>query len=334
MGVEWFATDHSWNRMCHKRKPPSLQTIQKASKMSETVVSLALGIPKADSVVIGQSDRVYERISQTGNLRGTERESKTMKAKSIGYPAAIIIATTLAANAGLAPNASEVVKLTKSGVSEDVATAYVRNVSAPFHLSSDDILDLKAQGVSSQVIAAMLNHDTQMRGQAQTYMPPPLVQPTPVYTQVQPTPVYDQPPATTYYPQEAIPASPGPDYYWSPGYWGDNGIWIGGGWCYGGLGLGWGWPLGYGWGGYGRGYYGGYGRGSYGGYRGGIGGYRGAIGGYRGGIGGGRVGGIGGGRVGGIGGGRVGGFGGGHGGGFGGGHGGGFGGGHGGGGHR
>jgi hypothetical protein len=20
MGVEWFATDHSWNRMCHKRK--------------------------------------------------------------------------------------------------------------------------------------------------------------------------------------------------------------------------------------------------------------------------------------------------------------------------
>ncbi len=96
-----------------------------------------------------------------------------MKAKSIGYLAAIIIATALAANAGLAPNASEVVKLVKSGVSEDVATAYVRNVSSPFHLSADDILDLKGQGVSSQVIAAMLNHDTQMRGPAQTYMPPP-----------------------------------------------------------------------------------------------------------------------------------------------------------------
>jgi ABC-type methionine transport system permease subunit len=49
-----------------------------------------------------------------------------MKAKSIGYLAALI-ATTLAANAGLAPNAAEVVKLAKSGVSEDVATAYVRS---------------------------------------------------------------------------------------------------------------------------------------------------------------------------------------------------------------
>lgn len=248
-----------------------------------------------------------------------------MKAKSIGFLAAVI-ASTLAANAGLAPNASEVVKLTKSGVSEDVATAYVRSVSSPFHLSSDDILELKAQGVSPQVIVAMLNHDAQMRGQAQPSMPPPQaqpsmpppqVQPAPLYAQAQPAPLYDQP-VTTYYPQEVIPASPGPDYYWNPGYW-NNGIWIGGTWLYGGIGLGWGWPLGW-WGGYGRGFYGGYGRAYYGGYRGGFGGYRGGFGGYRGGFGGGHVGGFGGGHVGGFGGGHVGGFGGGHAGGHGGGH--------------
>ncbi len=90
-----------------------------------------------------------------------------MKTKSIGYPAALITAITLAANAGLVPSASDVVKLTQSGISEDVATAYVKNVSTPFHLSADDILALKAQGVSSQIIAAMLNHDAQMRDRAQ-----------------------------------------------------------------------------------------------------------------------------------------------------------------------
>ncbi len=222
-----------------------------------------------------------------------------MKAKNMGF-LATILATSVAANAGLAPNASEVVKLAKSGVSEEVAVAYVRNVPTPFHLSSDDILDLKAQGVSSPVIVAMLTHDAQVRGQAGPYTPPQQVQPPPAYPPAQPAPVYDQPPATAYYPQEVVPASPGPDYYWNPGYW-DNGIWIGGTWLYGGVGLGWGWPWGYGWGRYG---WGGYGRGYYGGYRGGFGGYRG---------------GFGGGHVGGFGGGHVGGFGGGHGGGHGGG---------------
>jgi hypothetical protein len=231
-----------------------------------------------------------------------------MKAKTIRCLAAII-ATSLAANAALGPNAAEVVKLAKSGVSEDVATAYVKNQSSPFHLSSDDILALKAQGVSSGVIAAMLDHDTRMQSQAQTYRPPPPAQPAPVYPPIQAAPVYSQPAPTTYYPQEVIPASPGSDYYWWPGYW-DNGIWIGGSWVYGwpwwgyGWGWGWGWPRGYGWGGYGRGYYGGYGRGYYGGYRGGFGGYRGGIGGFRGGIGSGRVGGIGGGHAGGFGGGH------------------------------
>jgi len=213
-----------------------------------------------------------------------------MKTKSIGYLAAMVIAFTLPAQADLGPKANEVVKLTKSGVSDDMATAYVRTVTTSFHLSSDDVIALKAQGVSAPVIVAMLNHDAQMREQARGYGPPPQAQPYPVYTPVPTAPAYDQPPAPTYYPQEEIPVSPGPDYYWNPGYR-DNGIWIGGGWLYGGLGWGWPWGWGgrYGWGPYGHGFYGrGYGgyRGGYGGYRGGVGGYRGGVGGFRGGVGG------------------------------------------------
>ena len=65
----------------------------------------------------------------------------------------------------------------------------------------------------------MLNHDTMMRTTAQTpYMQPPLAVPPAAYAQPQPNALYNQPPATTYYPQDVMPESPGPDYYWSPGY--------------------------------------------------------------------------------------------------------------------
>ena len=241
-----------------------------------------------------------------------------MKTKSIGYLTSAIITLALAsARADLAPSAAEVVKLTKAGMSKDVAAAYVRGVQAPFLLSANDILALKTQGVPSQVIVAMLDHDSRMRAQAPAvtsaaYAPPaqaytpapgPGYTPAPAYAQV---PAYGPDYAQAPAPQEVIPVCPGPDYYWTPGYWGYNGLWIGGAWLYGGVGLGIGWPLGYGWGGYYRGWggYRGYG-GGWGGYRGGLG-FRGLA--VRGG------GGFGGGHVGGFGGGHRGGFGGGHGG--------------------
>ncbi len=206
----------------------------------------------------------------------------------------------------LSPKAAEVVKLARAGVGDEVILAYVKNCQSPFNLSANAILRLKEAGVASPVIVAMLTHDSSLRNENQ---PAPYASSQNFAPAEQPpggpglVPADQAPPPA---PAEVITAAPGPDYYWTPGYWGWDGgwIWIGGGW---GLRGGYGWG-GYGWGGrYGGGWYG----------HGGWGGYHGIGGGYRGG------GGWGGGYHGGGGGGGHGGGGGGHGGGGGGGHGGG-----------
>jgi hypothetical protein len=173
-------------------------------------------------------------------------------------------------------------------VGEEVILAYVKNCQSPFNLSANSILQLKETGVSSPVIAAMLNHDSSLRNQhralpyphpqnpyAPAYQIPMPSQPAPQPELADPNFVpRDQ--AIPLAPEEMMLVAPGPDYYWTPGYWGwnDGWIWIGGGW---GLRGGYGWGGHYGWGSYGRG----------------------AWGGYRGGIGAGRTGGFGGGHSGG-----------------------------------
>jgi hypothetical protein len=205
-----------------------------------------------------------------------------------------------------------VVKLSGASVGDEVVLAYVKNCQSPFNLSANAILRLKEAGVTSPVIAAMLTHDSSLRDQnppapyaysQRLYGPgeQPSVGPAPA--QPPPQPQLYAPPAGQVPPPpqaEVIPVTPGPDYYWAPGYWGWDGgwIWIGGGWrLRGGIGLGWGWG-GWGWPGWGWGGYSGwrgYGRAGFGGYRGGFGGaYRG--GGFGGGHGGGGHGGGGHGR--------------------------------------
>src|ERR1017187_6141801 len=154
----------------------------------------------------------------------------------------------------LAPNAAEVAKLSGASVGDEVIIAYVQNCPSPFNLSVNAILRLKEAGVPSPVITAMLTHDSALRNQTppapyDSTQPPQPIVPGLVPADQAPPPLPDQ----------VIPVAPGPDYYWTPGYWGWNGgwIWIGGGWGYRG---------GYGW--YGRG---GYGHGGWGGYRGGAG---------------------------------------------------------------
>jgi len=176
---------------------------------------------------------------------------------------------------GLSAGAAEVVKLAGAGVGEDVVLAYVRSSQAPFNLTANTILQLKDAGVASPVIAAMLNRDGALRAQpvpravpggagAVPVQAPPPQQVAPVYTTVPAV----QPAA----PVEVVTVSPGPDYYWVPGYWGWNAgwIWTGGYW---GCRTGWGWGGYHGWGGYrGSGWSG---RGGWAGYHGGWGGFHG-----------------------------------------------------------
>jgi hypothetical protein len=170
---------------------------------------------------------------------------------------------------------AEVVKLSSAGLGNDVVIAYVNASPSYYSMSSKEILQLKEQGVSSDVITAMLNHDTALRGTGQTqpgnnnYIAPQngannngtAVYPT--QTAPQQYPVVDQYPPQSQV--EYVGIAPAPDYYWYPGYWGwnDGWVWVGGYWGLRG---------GYGWGGYRGwgGHYGGYAVRSSAGFHGGI----------------------------------------------------------------
>jgi len=58
--------------------------------------------------------------------------------------------------ANLSPGLQEVVKLAQAHMGDDVILAYIKNSGASYALTADDILYLKAQGVSQTVIATLL----------------------------------------------------------------------------------------------------------------------------------------------------------------------------------
>ena len=58
--------------------------------------------------------------------------------------------------ADLSPGLQEVVKLAQAHMGDDVILAYVKNSGASYSLTADDILYLKEQGVSQNVIATLL----------------------------------------------------------------------------------------------------------------------------------------------------------------------------------
>lgn len=63
------------------------------------------------------------------------------------------------------PGVAEVVKLAQSGVGDEVVLAFVRGSQLAYNLSADDIVALKNAGLSSPVMAAMINHDQSLRNQ-------------------------------------------------------------------------------------------------------------------------------------------------------------------------
>jgi hypothetical protein len=109
-------------------------------------------------------------------------------------------------SAGLA----EVIRLAESGVGDEVVLAYVRNSQAFFSITADHVVYLKDLGLSSEIISAILTHDTELRakGPIQYTVPtnPPAVAapapaPPPEPMVEQPAPVYvtEPPPAEVNY---------------------------------------------------------------------------------------------------------------------------------------
>ena len=105
------------------------------------------------------------------------------------------------APASLSPALQEVVKLSKAQVGDDVILGFIKKSAASYHLSAEDILALKDQGVSQAVISALL--------QAQG---PPGSAPSPQTPAPQPAPSpQPQPPATApTTPPSGVPEQPGP----------------------------------------------------------------------------------------------------------------------------
>ena len=138
----------------------------------------------------------------------------------------------------LSSGVSEILKLARARVSDEVITAFIKNSGRVYSLSVSEIIYLREQGVSNQALTAMLNQQQNVAATAAQALPQPAptyVETAPVYTQ--PSPVYDYP--APYY-----------GYYDSwPYYWGYPSVSFGFG--------------------FGRGYYGGY---HGGGYHGGGGG--------------------------------------------------------------
>jgi len=141
--------------------------------------------------------------------------------------------------------AAEVEKLVRSGVGDDVVLSFIAQSQVYFSLSAADIVALKSAGVSSQAVAAMLDHDSALHNQQLASTPgASAAYPTPVTTVPSaPATETSNPASTTTVvvppspapapPVEVIPVSPGPDYLWTPGWWSWNGgawIWFSGYW--------------------------------------------------------------------------------------------------------
>lgn len=169
-------------------------------------------------------------------------------------------AATVAPPAGsavqLSPAVQDVLKLSRAKVSDDITIAFIRNSGSRFSLTAAEIVYLRNEGESDQVIAAMLN---QPSGPAVTPAP---ATPQPAAAAPLPTPsasapafspvatVYQVAPAYAPAPTVYVVSEPRPSYYPAyPYYYG----------CvYPAISIGFGTRWGYGHGGY---YHGGYYRG-------------------------------------------------------------------------
>ena len=172
----------------------------------------------------------------------------------------------------LSAGVPDVLKLGRAHVSDEAITAFISNSGRTYHLSVSEILYLREQGMSDQVLTAMLSAGQNVAAAAAHVAPQPTPQPAPTgptadwaNSSPQPAPAAPQY-APTYDAVAPVYAQPSPVYaYPAPSYgYYDS-------WPYY-----WGYPsVSFGFG-FGRGYYGGYHGGGYqgGGYHGGGGGHR------------------------------------------------------------
>src|SRR5258706_2996698 len=119
-------------------------------------------------------------------------------------------------NLKFSPPVKEVVKLVQAGVSEDVILAYVTNAAQPFNLSSDEIVYLNDLGVSTELMASLLQRDASNRQVAGApSLPPDLALNTPATNIYAPSAIKEAPltPPSYVTAEQPAPVATDPYFY-------------------------------------------------------------------------------------------------------------------------
>src|ERR1039457_2139579 len=170
--------------------------------------------------------------SQTAPVLLAQNSSPAPASAEAAAPASVSETRTVQLSSGV----PDILKLGHAHLSDDAITAFISNSGRTYHLSVSEILYLREQGVSDQVLTAMLSAGQNVAATAAQAAPQPArtgptadwvnssPQPAPVPTQYAPqpaptyvaaAPVYVQPSPAYVYP------APSYGYYDSwPYYWG------------------------------------------------------------------------------------------------------------------
>jgi hypothetical protein len=167
------------------------------------------------------------RISRTGLFLGAGAASLVTLAVIAGSTASSTTSEAVSARApeatpaNLPAGVEDVVKLTRAQVGDDVTLNYIRNSGTVYDLAPKDVLYLKSEGVSDQVIQAMSDQgknvpaETVAQNDSAPALPPPEYAPAPDGPLPPAAPMYAQPPLG--YIQQApvtvtlpVPAAPPP----------------------------------------------------------------------------------------------------------------------------
>lgn len=170
--------------------------------------------------------RFISLLAICGALAGSGLGAKAIDAAASAPPADSANALPAGAAPEFSGRINDVVALSKSGVDQSVVLSFIKVSPGPFEPTADEIIKLRDQGISSQVITAMLERGGEVR--AQSTATAAAAAPAPSYAQTDANP--SQAPVITETPPSTPPATDaGVDYSAQPA---SSVVYIGGGYSY------------------------------------------------------------------------------------------------------
>lgn len=98
--------------------------------------------------------------------------AQTSPPSSVPAPANPATPATLPTDINPLSPLGQVIRMLQSGVAESIILTYVTNATAPFDLTTDDVIYLNDLGAPTEIVTAMIQHDQQMSVPVSTSPPP------------------------------------------------------------------------------------------------------------------------------------------------------------------